>query len=271
MMGDGLLPISQAHAIYPTKGNEFYYAGLIGSKFVSIIGIFLLFDTLRIFPLLYVCFFLSLWTLLVNFALHKYSRAPLYPHLRHHQWILIALYSAFGAFLSIIWLAGLLLCGPYRFVLIFKQPESFLLVVANSLIFNSNKQGKRQGAAFFLLAISVILFFDHDSHRSAEHPEGTHTSSVQHVLSWWGGLSDHKVGVGLLVIAIILQLFYSSFGRRIASTTMVGATGLGLAAGQRRLTLLSTAFQTAFLAPLALFAWGNSTDAVRIDYFMSSR
>ncbi|BHF64907.1 hypothetical protein SprV_0200791500 [Sparganum proliferum] len=137
----------------------------------------------------------------------------------HAQCFRIFRHSCVRILLDIMWVTGLILCGPFR------------------------------GAAFFILGVVCVIFFDHDVTDSlAEHPEGVHKSLLIHRIYEffiYCGLSDHKAGAVLLILAACFESGFHSFSRGLAAD--IG--------GAKRLHALSTCASLVPLSILIFLGW----------------
>ncbi|XP_074057385.1 proton-coupled zinc antiporter SLC30A5 isoform X1 [Macrotis lagotis] len=80
---------------------------------------------------------------------------------------------------------------------------------------------KTRGAAFFIIAVICLLFFDNDDlmAKIAEHPEGHHDSALTHMLYTviaFLGVADHKGGVLLLVLALCCKVGFHTASRKLS-------------------------------------------------------
>ncbi|XP_071844901.1 proton-coupled zinc antiporter SLC30A5-like isoform X2 [Apostichopus japonicus] len=153
---------------------------------------------------------------------------------------------ALGATLiTLLWLFGLTLCGPLRGVLLFEHSDvvvgGFVAVVFTS---RGVSPARTRAAVMFFIAILSLLLFDVDLQPTGEeHPEGPHKSALTHLFYQavsWLGVSDHKGGVLLLVLTLLLSVAFKNTSRKLSVD--VG--------GSKRLHALST-----FVSSLMLFPW----------------
>ncbi|CAH8467043.1 unnamed protein product [Schistosoma turkestanicum] len=116
-----------------------------------------------------------------------------------------------------------------------------------------------RGSVFFLIGILCLVFFDHDySHGETEHPEGVHKSFLIHHLYELFvnfGLSDHKVGVVVLISAVCLDAGLASISRTLV-------TSLG---GAKRLYSLSALISFIILIPLFLLTHFLSGSSIHVE------
>lgn len=106
--------------------------------------------------------------------------------LTESQW-LQTVYLAVGQVLvSVLWLYGISLSGPFRAILVCEQYD--IAVVAGFVALTSDGGGLAlRGAVAFIIGLLVLIFLDHDE--GNQHPGTDHASSG----GSWTGLADHKV------------------------------------------------------------------------------
>ncbi|CAH8466593.1 unnamed protein product [Heterobilharzia americana] len=177
------------------------------------------------------------------------------PRIKFSEWVHIAKYSFMRVLIDALWIEGLILCGPFRFILLFEHSELLVLAAASTVFFGSQCTKKTRGSVFFVIGVVCVAFFDHDyTHRELEHPEGLHKSFLIHHLYEMFvnfGLSDHKVGVVVLISAVCMDA-----GLAAISRTLVTCVG-----GAKRLHSLSALISFIILIPLYLlthFYFGDS-------------
>uniref|UniRef100_A0A915EHN9 Uncharacterized protein n=1 Tax=Ditylenchus dipsaci TaxID=166011 RepID=A0A915EHN9_9BILA len=135
--------------------------------------------------------------------------------------------ALFNCLVDILWFYGITFCGPLRSILVQWQ---FL---------------ENQGVLCLLIGYVVLFVMDSDSLVELNHAEAhKHQSGLNHVfyhVVGWFGVSDHKGGVFLLLIAVFLKMAYDSNFRHLA--VEVG--------GPKRLYAMVTVLSTLFLVPMA--------------------
>lgn len=140
------------------------------------------------------------------------------------------------------------LCGALRTVLVVEHSD-IVVLAALGVLFHSGGTGpsKVRGSVLFLLGILCLLLFDNDS-PSLSHPEGGHHSQWIHyyyvVLSWLG-LPDHKGGLIILLLVLLLKIAHKNVSRTLA--VEVG--------GGKRLAALSSCISSVILLPLSLLSY----------------
>ncbi|CAH8466560.1 unnamed protein product [Heterobilharzia americana] len=144
------------------------------------------------------------------------------PRIKFSEWVHIAKYSFMRVLIDALWIEGLILCGPFRFILLFEHSELLVLAAASTVFFGSQCTKKTRGSVFFVIGVVCVAFFDHDyTHRELEHPEGLHKSFLIHHLYEMFvnfGLSDHKEPSDLLkMVESVDNLVPTNGGSQIAS------------------------------------------------------
>ncbi|XP_052101161.1 zinc transporter 5-like [Mytilus californianus] len=236
------------HAIYNTSSSWMKYVIILAvSKFLRAAGLFLSYDLLKIIPVVQFLFIIKTGSSLPLLILQKpFSSSK---RLSKSQWFRIGKHAVFGAFLSLLWLFGLTLCGPLRTILLFEHSD-LVIISGASALFTANGGGpaKSRGAVFFLIAILTLLLFDHDEEHSHHDHDGNHKHSnvfthvFYHIINSIGW-SDHKGGVVLLSITLFLQIGYNSASKKLSVD--VG--------GSKRLHAMSTFIQAFIMFPWAMF------------------
>nr|VZI53087.1 unnamed protein product [Spirometra erinaceieuropaei] len=243
----------------PTESSRtfFYYALilLIGAFKAAIF--FAVYEVLACYHTLTFLFFVKLrWvgsftlrfsTSCLLFFIQKPLRNSTWP--THAQCFRIFRHSCVRILLDIMWVTGLILCGPFRFVLIYEHSDIAVVSLLSTLFINSTSPAKSRGAAFFILGVVCVIFFDHDVADSlAEHPEGVHKSLLIHRIYEFFifcGLSDHKAGAVLLILAACFESGFHSLSRGLAAD--IG--------GAKRLHALSTCASVFPLSILIFLGW----------------
>ncbi|XP_063433767.1 proton-coupled zinc antiporter SLC30A5-like [Mytilus trossulus] len=236
------------HAIYNTSSSWMKYVIILAvSKFLRAAGLFLSYDLLKIIPVVQFLFIIKTGSSLPLLILQKpFSSSK---RLSKSQWFRIGKHAIFGAFLSLLWLFGLTLCGPLRTILLFEHSD-LVIISGASALFTANGGGpaKSRGAFFFLIAILTLLLFDHDEEHSHHDHDGNHKHSnvfthvFYHIINSIGW-SDHKGGVVLLSLTLFLQIGYNSASKKLSVD--VG--------GSKRLHAMSTFIQAFVMFPWAMF------------------
>lgn len=225
---------------------------LLISKFFKSFGIYLCYDLLKHIHIVQLLFFslviAALSYLLLQRPFSNSATSKKSTVLNKVQYIRLFKYSIFQVFIKLLWLLGLIQCGPLRTTLIFEQSE-FVVLCAIKAVFLSQTNPSRTRGVFLLLIGTLVLFaFDHDRLQTPQdHPEGHHgiISHLFYVLISWFQVTDHKAGIFLLAIALFLQIGFNH-----SSLTKILITDLG---GHKRLKALSTVFSAVIIAPWAIF------------------
>ncbi|KAA3673781.1 uncharacterized protein DEA37_0004155, partial [Paragonimus westermani] len=97
-------------------------------------------------------------------------------HYHVTQWFQIARFSFFRLILDSLWIEGLYLCGPFRFVLLFEHSELLILAAVSTVVYGASTTSKvivvrkfllfvkTRGTIFFILGVTSVALFDHDTH-----------------------------------------------------------------------------------------------------------
>ncbi|XP_062597786.1 proton-coupled zinc antiporter SLC30A5-like isoform X2 [Saccostrea cucullata] len=243
----GLLP---KHAIYHSSGLSVYLLLLVAAKFLRAVGLFISYDLLKLIPVVQFLFLIKFWSSLPLLVLQKpFSSGK---RLSNHQLFRVFRHAVIGAFISLLWLFGLTLCGPLRTILLFEHSD-LVIIAGASALFSSNGGGpaKTRGAIFFLFAVITLLLFDHDEkldHLGDHEPKDKHHTIFSHLFYHtvnFIGWSDHKGGVVLLALTLCMQVGYNNASRKLSVD--VG--------GAKKLHALSTLGQATILCPWAAFIY----------------
>ncbi|CAG2187915.1 MSC2 [Mytilus edulis] len=234
------------HAIYNTSSSWMKYVIILAvSKFLRAAGLFLSYDLLKIIPVVQFLFIIKTGSSLPLLILQKpFSSSK---RLSKSQWFRIGKHAVFGAFLSLLWLFGLTLCGPFRTILLFEHSD-LVIISGASALFTANGGGPAKRSFLFLIAILTLLLFDHDEEHSHHDHDGNHKHSnvfthvFYHIINSIGW-SDHKGGVVLLSLTLFLQIGYNSASKKLSVD--VG--------GSKRLHAMSTFIQAFIMFPWAMF------------------
>nr|CAB3266218.1 zinc transporter 5-like [Phallusia mammillata] len=151
--------------------------------------------------------------------------------------------------MNLCWIFALTLCGPVRTVLVFEHGETILISMFMGIFANGQKgnYARARGTLMFFLGVLCLLIFDNDNSKSSvtTHPEGEHVSTISHwmySLTSFLGMADHKGGIVLLVLTLILKIAVNGYSKRVGS----------LVGGVKRLNALSTLMSAVFLFPWAV-------------------
>nr|CAD7414334.1 unnamed protein product [Timema cristinae] len=109
---------------------------------------------------------------------------------------------------------------------------------------------RTRGVFMFLAAIVALLFLDHDEEQLYSGDGRLFSNIVS-----WLGLADHKLGVLLLVLVLLLQAGVNILGKRLSQT--IG--------GIKRLNSLSSPLEGVVLLPETLFLLLTQVVATKIS------
>ncbi|XP_070543256.1 proton-coupled zinc antiporter SLC30A5-like [Ptychodera flava] len=224
-----------------------YVLLLVIAKFLRAFGIFLSYDTLKLVHVVPFLFLVKAGSSLILVLLQKPVSAG--KRITGNQWVRVIKHAVIGNIINLLWLFGLTLCGPARTILLFEHNDVVVLAGLSAIFASggASEKSKVRGAVLFIFAVICLLLFDVDINvRTVAHPEGHHRNAIEHLfyssISWFG-LSDHKGGVVLLVVLLLINITYKSAGRKLS-------VDIG---GTKRLHAVSTAVSAVILLPWALF------------------
>ncbi|CAB3377964.1 Hypothetical predicted protein [Cloeon dipterum] len=168
------------------------------------------------------------------------------------QW-LQTIYLAVGRLMvSVLWIYGISLSGPFRAILVCEQYDFVVVAGFAALTSGSGANSAFRGAVTFVIGLMVLLFLDHDEGNL--HPDAEHGGS-------WIGLADHKVGVILMVLVMLVQVGVNTIANKLGSS-------LG---GQKRIHALTTVTEGIMLIPVSVFVYfykGASSDFTFSTYIL---
>lgn len=218
---------------------------LLVTKTLRSLGIFLIYDLLKSVHLVIFVFIIKAGSTVILLVTQKpFSSGK---RITKHQWMRITRHALGATLITLLWLFGLTLCGPLRGVLLFEHSDvvigAFVAVVFTS---RESSPARTRAAVMFFMAILSLLLFDVDLQtKREEHPEGPHKSALTHLFYQavsWLGVSDHKGGVLLLMITLLLNVAFKNTSRKLSVD--VG--------GSKRLHALSTLVSSFLLCPWAM-------------------
>ncbi|CAH8478788.1 unnamed protein product [Schistosoma guineensis] len=184
---------------YRGRRMEILLVVLAVIKLLKVISVYATYELLKNSNPLTILIALKFTALLIMVPLQKPFNGP---KLKITEWFHILKFSFVRLLIDAFWIEGLILCGPFRFILLFEHSELLILASVGTFIFGSNCTKRTRGSVFFVIGVVCLVFFDHDySHGETEHPEGVHKSFLIHHLYELFvnfGLSDHKEQLNLL-------------------------------------------------------------------------
>jgi zinc transporter 5/7 len=227
------------------------------SKLLKSCGIYICYDLIKsvyIVPLLFLLavfnslFFMAIQRLFNKTGGAKSSKSSPARHaLNKFQWLRMAKYSLVLIVIKLFWLYGLVLCGPLRTILIFEHSEFIVINLVKSVFLSQTNPSRSRGALLLLIGFVVLLAFDHDDLREKlneqHHPEGRNHGFLSHIILAWFNMSDHKSGVLLLALSLVLEIVFNN-----ATKPLVNEVG-----GPIRLKTLSAYVSCGLLAPFFVF------------------
>ncbi|TPP62239.1 Zinc transporter 5 [Fasciola gigantica] len=234
---------SQA-VIYPKRGVRSYEFLIVLSKLLKAVAFFAAYDVLKKLHTVTFLLLLKICAVVILLPLQKpfSSGQPI----RSSEWLQITKFSLIRIFLDILWIEGLSICGPLRFVLLFEHSELILLAVASTIVYGAVSTQRVRGTIFFTCGILSIAFFDQDNALlSNKHPEGVHKSLLIHKIYEFFvnfGFSDHKTGVLILLVTVSLDAAFAATSRALVAS-------LG---GAKRLHALSALVSSCILVVIFL-------------------
>lgn len=240
--------VPPSHAIYrgPASKAALYVGLLVFSKLFRAVGLFMAYDLLKLIPVILFLFVVKAGATLPIILLQKpFSSGKT---ISKNQWFRIIRHAFVGCIMSVLWMFGLSLCGPLRTILLFEHSNLVVVTWASALFTSSGANpSKIRGVVCFLVAVIVLLLFDHDekldnltSSDSDDLQRNIVTRAFYHIISIIGW-SDHKGGVVLLFLTLCLQVGYDTASKKLSVD--VG--------GAKRLHALSTLVQSLILGPWA--------------------
>lgn len=235
--------------IHSNTSNKIGKFGLIlfVVKIIKCIGLFECYDLLKTLYVVQFVFFVKLISSGIFLVLQKpFSSGK---RLTRKQWLYVIRHSLLSLSMNISWIFALTLCGPVRTVLVFEHGETILISMFMGIFVNGQKgnYARARGTLMFFLGILCLLIFDNDNSGigATAHPEGEHVSTISHwmySLTSILGMADHKGGIVLLVLTLLLKIAVNGYSKRVG----------GLVGGVKRLNALSTFVSAIFLFPWAV-------------------
>ncbi|XP_032809518.1 proton-coupled zinc antiporter SLC30A5 [Petromyzon marinus] len=228
------------------SGVARYIVLLAIAKLLKCIGLFEAYDLLRVVNIVQFVFLVKFGS--AAFLLFFQKPFSSGKRITRRQWVKIVRNAFFGCVVSLLWFYGLALCGPLRTILLFEHSDLLVLSLLTTLFTSSTgSPAKTRGSVLFIIGVICLLLFDNDDlmAKIAEHPEDHHDSALTHALHTaisLLGLADHKGGVLLLVLTLLLKVGYHAASRKLSIE--VG--------GSKRLNALSTLVSAGLLLPWAL-------------------
>ena len=226
---------------------------LVIVKLFRCIGIFEINDILQTTNLVHLMFLVKGGSAIVFVILQKpFSSSR---RLTKTQWNHIFWHAVLGILLQFVFFFGLLLCGPLRTILVYEHSEPVLISMFVGLISHKGSHARTRGSFMFFLGILCLLIFDNDDMMAqiSSHPEGQHKSNISHGIQLFIsflGLADHKGGILILLLALMLKVAFNGYTKKISS----------LFGGAKRLNALSTLMSACLLCPWVIVIYITKSD-----------
>ncbi|CAO4363664.1 unnamed protein product [Caenorhabditis nigoni] len=242
----------------PTQSSRSasYFVVLVLTKILRCIGIFfvdILAKSSHIVNLLWLC---KIICTCILFPLQKPLSSG--KSLKRGLLPMILKLSLLNGVIEILWFYGITLCGPLRSVLVFELSSTVLLSAIVSFFKGGSVSTTSKTRGFFLLIVGFVCLFLMDRDGTIEDPHHTthaHHSGLNHLfyhLIGLFGMADHKGGLCILLIALLLRTAYETTFRHLA--VEVG--------GAKKLHTLVTAGSAVCLTPVAVLSWALSTSSL---------
>ncbi|CAD21657.2 Proton-coupled zinc antiporter SLC30A5 [Caenorhabditis elegans] len=248
----------------PTQSSRSasYFVVLVLTKILRCIGVFfvdILAKSSHIVNLLWLC---KIICTCILFPLQKPLSAG--KSLKRGIMPMVLKLSLMNSVIEVFWFYGITLCGPLRSVLVFELSSTVLLSAVVSFFKGGNMSTPSKTRGFFLLIVGFVALFLMDRDGTIEDPHHTthaHHSGLNHLfyhLIGLFGMADHKGGLCILLISLLLRTGYETSFRHLA--VEVG--------GAKRLHTLVTAGSAVCLTPVAVLSWAlSSSSGASIGYF----
>lgn len=247
----------------PTSSSRsaWYFGLLVLVKLLRCIGIFfidILAKQIHVISLLWLIKFTASVILIpVQKPFHQGKSLRKSLHIR------IAQLAVFNCLIEIIWFYGITFCGPLRSVLVFEQSPAVVLVALMAILKGGSGPSKTRGTLALFGGFLALNLMDSDATVETDHQRShSHQSILNHLFYHaihWSGVSDHKGGVLLLVVAVFIKMSYDSSFRHLA--VEIG--------GPKRLYCLVTVCSAVILMPLAILfiVFGKSFIESYVSFF----
>jgi len=226
------------------KRSKRYTLLLIVTKVLLTLSFFVCYELIKSVNFVIVLFYIKLCSSIFFTLIHKpISNGK---NLTKKEYQHVALYSLISVILTLLWMEGLIICGPVRSTLLMQHSDIAIIVMLN-LIFNNDGNiiaSASRGAGFFTFGLFCLFLFDQDKH--GEHHGEENSAISSHVLHHFGevftwlGLPDHKGGILLLLFLCLCRVFVNNYAKKISIDID----------GSKRLKALSSCFETIYLLPL---------------------
>jgi zinc transporter 5/7 len=150
--------------------------------------------------------------------------------------------------IELLWFYGITFCGPLRAILVFELNPKIIAIALEAVFLGSRTPSQTRGIFMLAVGALALIIMDEDSTVELNHADAHgHQSGLNrifyHIMGWFG-ISDHKAGVVLLVIALCLKYVYDVTFRSLA--VEIG--------GPKRLYSMVTVISAVFLVPFGVLA-----------------
>lgn len=226
---------------------------LSGVKVFKSIGLFESYDLLKSVTILQYVFAVKAISSIIFFLMKRTGL----PAGNRKLKLRILQHAFFGMLLDFLYFFGLTLCGPLRTILVYEHAEPILSAMISG-VFSKSNYARTRGSILFFLGVVTLLLFDtdmvSDADSFADQKDTNFLFKFLYVISSAFGVADHKSGVVLLVLLLVIKVLYNGFSKRLSS--QVGGTN--------KLHIQSTFFSTALLAPVYLISSWNGYQKTEI-------
>lgn len=237
------------------KKSKRYLVLLFIGKVLECIGYFMFYEILKEFNFLQILFFVKLISSLVFIIVHK----PISNGKRIDKRDIkkLTIHASFTIILNLLFMEGLIICGPVRTILLSCHSSTTILGIIN-LIFNQQESSTR-GVGYFGFGLFCLFFFDRDIPTKTQDYSELSQHMYHHTVDIfsWLGLPDHKGGIFLLLIMSVSQIIVKNYGAHAASSLN----------GDERFHALSSCFECVLLVPFFLGSFYFSNQSSFGDFF----
>ena len=228
-----------------------YLLMLLFSKLFFVSGTFVSFDILQSSSLIQVISTQLMCSAVLYMLLHQPSNVL--RTITKQNLIKVIFNGIWHACIMLIWGTGLRLVGPIRAVLLFDHHETVVIGCISYLIAGNDKN-KSRGAMLFLAGLIMLLFLDNDSaldHHIESNEEGLLAHALYAMFDQLG-VPDHKHGVLVLILALVLSALQRSYQKKLAVET----------GGNKKLHTLTVLVSGCLLFVPTLYQFFDSSESI---------